>query len=205
MQLNDAIRAAVGPGHINRGLLRYYQANGATSEDVTDAKMEWLQAVYPLVPQPHVNDHYFLYLGSLGHTGQINDRELQYWQTVTPASDNLITSFAVTGTDATNTGTLLPRGFALSQIDTNTIVRGEMHFAVPLATGSTYTLSGSVNMDEGLFEIVHPDINNGNAITLNSLPVTLEVTGILAVTQMDALRQTYPAVGILNGLEVHPV
>ena len=44
MQRNDCIIAALGTGHINDLLLSYYQANGATSDDLNTAEAEFLAA-----------------------------------------------------------------------------------------------------------------------------------------------------------------
>ena len=43
-QINDAIRAALGPGELNELLLAFYKANGATSNDLQDAELQFLIA-----------------------------------------------------------------------------------------------------------------------------------------------------------------
>ena len=73
--------------HINDvygGNIAYYQANGATSNDLDDAEREFLIAnggVNPVGdPQQHENDMWFYMLGIFGYTGALDDRQLKFWE-----------------------------------------------------------------------------------------------------------------------------
>lgn len=76
-QVNDCILTAVGPGHINDGLLAYYQANGATSDDIDDAEYEFLLAQG--ADAGHVNDMWFSMLTNLGYSGALDDMKHDFW------------------------------------------------------------------------------------------------------------------------------
>lgn len=75
--INDEILRATGGPTINEGLLTWYQTNGALSDDLQDAELEFLvnQGQAPR----DLQDMWFLFLGGLGHTGALDDRRYQYW------------------------------------------------------------------------------------------------------------------------------
>lgn len=85
MNLNDAINAAIpdiagAQNHINDKLLRYYKANGATSNDLRDAELQFLVARG--VPAGHLADMWEQYLRvTKGYgAGHINDLKLRFWE-----------------------------------------------------------------------------------------------------------------------------
>jgi len=72
---HEIIRATGGPT-VMEGLSTWY---GRTStESLNDAEYRWLDAQIG-VDSTNLNDMWFQYLGSLGHTGALNDRKLKYW------------------------------------------------------------------------------------------------------------------------------
>lgn len=77
MQINDCILAAIGPGQINDRLLLYYQANGATSDDINDAEREFLVAQGADIG--NVNDMWFQFLRSIGYIGALTDMLYRFW------------------------------------------------------------------------------------------------------------------------------
>lgn len=77
MHINDHILAATGGPTVNDGLLAWYKARGATSNNLIDAEREFLLARG--VADGHLSDMWFKYLGGLGHTGSLSDRKYQFW------------------------------------------------------------------------------------------------------------------------------
>jgi hypothetical protein len=59
--------------------LLWLQANGATANAIPDAWKEMLAAKLVAIPTGQRNDDWYQLLGELGHTGSMNDRELQFW------------------------------------------------------------------------------------------------------------------------------
>jgi hypothetical protein len=59
-------------------IIQWLQANGASSGAVPDAWAEMLAANGFTYGQR--NDSWYAFLGSLGYTGNMNDRELQFWE-----------------------------------------------------------------------------------------------------------------------------
>ncbi len=57
--------------------LAFYQANGATSDDLQDAQREWL-IIAGFAPE-HNQDMFFNYLRSIGLTGSYSDMSTQFW------------------------------------------------------------------------------------------------------------------------------
>jgi len=78
MQINDCIVTALGPGQINDLLLAFYQANGATSNQMNDAEVEFLSA-QGVVVTDHLNDMWFRFLRGSGYYGSMNDMMYQFW------------------------------------------------------------------------------------------------------------------------------
>lgn len=80
--LNDCRHKALvdmfGAGHINGLTLKWLQDNGATSNSLPDAWMEML-AANGATPPFHRNDAWYALLGTMGYTGSLNDRELDFW------------------------------------------------------------------------------------------------------------------------------
>jgi hypothetical protein len=87
LPINDARFAALRglgfTGATNDMLLAYLQDGGATSGSLNDAWLEWLAIVFP-TGTGQKNDSWYGYLGSLGYTGSLNDREQQYWNALIP-------------------------------------------------------------------------------------------------------------------------
>ncbi len=59
--------------------LEFYQANGATSDDLQDAQREWL--IVEGFPAEHNQDMFFDYLLSIGLTGSYSDMRIAFWKT----------------------------------------------------------------------------------------------------------------------------
>ena len=80
--LNDAkfaaLRAQGYTGAMSDMTLQWLQANGATSNSISDAWLEMLVA-QGIAPNTHRGDGWYDYLGLRGYTGSINDRELAFW------------------------------------------------------------------------------------------------------------------------------
>ena len=76
MTLNDEILRATGGPTINDGLRSWFSATA--DETLGDAERRWLLA-FPATTTGATNDLWMQYLGSLGHTGTLNDRLLAYW------------------------------------------------------------------------------------------------------------------------------
>lgn len=73
-----ALRAAGHTGSTSDMILQWLQAGGATSNSVSDAWREWLDI--KLFTSGNLNDDWFAYLRGAGHTGALNDMELQFWE-----------------------------------------------------------------------------------------------------------------------------
>lgn len=81
-QINDAIRAATGNTTVNDGLLAFYKANGAVSNDLQDAEREFLIAVKPLIVKGSLQDMWYEYFTvDKLYTGALDDMRLVYWTT----------------------------------------------------------------------------------------------------------------------------
>ncbi len=82
MQLNDCILQAVGAtgeSQLNDGLVKHYQANGAVSNDLNDAEVEFLVA-NGATPGQHVQDMWQQLLPPVvGFSGDLNDMLLPFW------------------------------------------------------------------------------------------------------------------------------
>ena len=74
----ESLRAQGFEGATSDMLLLWLQANGATSPAIPDAWAEMLAANGFSYGQR--NDSWYAFLGSLGNTGQLNDREMQFWE-----------------------------------------------------------------------------------------------------------------------------
>lgn len=77
MHLMDAKQMALGEGQLNDLLLGYYQARGATANDVVGAEHQWLiaQGATP----GHLNDMWFEFLTTQGFNGSLADMKIQFW------------------------------------------------------------------------------------------------------------------------------
>ena len=78
-QINDAILAATGGPTVNDGLVTYYQANGAVSDDLQDAELEFLQALVVPVAAGSLQDMWLEFLGVQGFIGALDDRRAAFW------------------------------------------------------------------------------------------------------------------------------
>lgn len=81
IQTSDARYAALVAqgftGHINEMLLAWLQDSGATSNQLTDA---WLEAITFLSEvKGQRNDGWYDFLGSLGFSGALPERENDFW------------------------------------------------------------------------------------------------------------------------------
>ena len=74
--INDCIHRVVGT-QINDGLLAYYQANGAMSDDRNDAEHEFLLANG--AAPADLNDMWFDFLTQQGMSGSLNGMLQQFW------------------------------------------------------------------------------------------------------------------------------
>lgn len=65
------------PNDYTQAMLRYYQANGATSSDINDAESEFLiaQGATPAA----IPDMWYEVLTSLGYTGSLSDMVKDFW------------------------------------------------------------------------------------------------------------------------------
>jgi hypothetical protein len=73
----EALRGQGFTGATSDMLLQWLQANGATANAVPDAWAEMLAANG--FPYGQRNDSWYDLLGSLGYTGALSDRELEFW------------------------------------------------------------------------------------------------------------------------------
>ena len=74
----ETLRALGYTGTVSDMMLQFLQGKGATSNNLPDAWREFLDLVV-VSPTGQKNDDWFTYLGTQGHTGSLNDRELQFW------------------------------------------------------------------------------------------------------------------------------
>lgn len=80
--LNDEILRATGGPTVNDGLRAFFLANGATAGTLNDLERQYLKVVFPAgAAAASNNDLWMGYLATLGHTGALNDRLLQFWLT----------------------------------------------------------------------------------------------------------------------------
>ncbi len=76
----DSLRASGYTGATNDMLLQWLQFEGAAANNLPDAWQEFLVAKLGITTAEYQrNDAWYAYLGSLGYTGAVNDRELQFW------------------------------------------------------------------------------------------------------------------------------
>ena len=78
--LMDAIRFKTGGGNQNEGLRSWFSATSA--EALNDAERRWLLAFASTSSGTNA-DLWRQYLTDLGHTGIINEQQLQYWNNQT--------------------------------------------------------------------------------------------------------------------------
>lgn len=79
MHTNDCIQAVTGNVHIQTGLLAYYKANGAVSDDLQDAEREFLIA-QGATPGQHNQDMWVEYLTSIvGSPATTDLQDLWNW------------------------------------------------------------------------------------------------------------------------------
>jgi len=77
-QINDCIVSVTGGPTTNEGLLAFYKANGATSNNLQDAAREFLLARG--VPSGQLQDMWRSFLSGLGiPDGHLNDMLYEYW------------------------------------------------------------------------------------------------------------------------------
>ena len=76
----EALRALGYTGTTNDMLLQWLQFNGATSPCLPDAWLEYLNSIEILGAIGQRNDRWYQLLGLAGYTGQLNDRELAFWE-----------------------------------------------------------------------------------------------------------------------------
>ena len=81
-----ALRALGHTGAISDMVLQWLQSQGATSVCMSDAWKEYLIVVLPTnEPENYQrNDWWYEYLGTQGHEGAMNDRELSFWLSFLP-------------------------------------------------------------------------------------------------------------------------
>ena len=75
-----ALRTLTYTGSISDMTLQWLQANGATSDSISDAWEEMLAAQLVATPTGQKNDDWFQLLGEKGYSGSLTDRELAFWQ-----------------------------------------------------------------------------------------------------------------------------
>jgi len=78
MNINDCILTAAGPGQLNDVQLAYYQLNGALSQDLNDAELEFL-LVQGGTPGGSANDMWREVLSSRGYAGSLSDMKQSFW------------------------------------------------------------------------------------------------------------------------------
>lgn len=161
-QLNDCRHTALvgmfGTGHTNDLLIQWLQANGATSNSISDAWMEMLIGQGAVVPF-HRNDAWFDLLGDLGYEGSLNDRELEFWcagGSIAPQAtlyvnpeflgDPIPTAHERSFSGGTSTLTSRPNGFREWEFTTATNARDVGSYNIDLnnpglEVGATYKLS----------------------------------------------------------------
>jgi hypothetical protein len=76
----EALRGLGFTGTLSDMTLQWLQDNGATSDALSDAWLEFLAIELDTDATGVRVDDWFAYLGAEGHTGSISDRELQFWQ-----------------------------------------------------------------------------------------------------------------------------
>ncbi len=90
MQVNDLKRSAlmtalaVTEGHINDLTVAWLQLKGATSTQINGAWVQLFAATLLGSATGNFNTDAYAYLGSLGHTGAINERWFSFWSGVLP-------------------------------------------------------------------------------------------------------------------------
>lgn len=66
-------------GSLNDRLLKYYKANGATSNNIQDAEVQFLKAQASVTVKKQINDMWKQYLLALGYTGTLQDMLYAFW------------------------------------------------------------------------------------------------------------------------------
>lgn len=85
MTLDDAIIKATGGPSVNEGLLKYYRANGATSNNLMDAERQYLLTRLAVADDGKTTNQ-DLWRAFLLAAPQVslNDAQLAFWSLVTP-------------------------------------------------------------------------------------------------------------------------
>jgi hypothetical protein len=76
----DKLRLAGHTGAINDMMLQWLQAKVPSAETINDGREAWMELALTPDATGQWNTDWFTYLRSLGHTGALNDMELQYWE-----------------------------------------------------------------------------------------------------------------------------
>lgn len=75
-----ALRGLGFTGSISDMTLQWLQGNGATSNALPDAWIEYLAIELDTAATGVRTDDWFAFLRAEGHTGSVNDMENQFWQ-----------------------------------------------------------------------------------------------------------------------------
>ena len=151
-QINDAILAVVGPGHINDGLLAYYNANngGFDFPEMQEAEREFLSFQGAKIDgRIGINDSWEVLLTSAPYnfTGSVDDMTLEFWETggvfVPPLGAELIINgdFA-SGANWTNLQNVAIAG---GQADFTSSPNDMRQEGISLVNGKTYRFTISVS------------------------------------------------------------
>jgi hypothetical protein len=76
LTLNDAILQATGGPTLNDGLRAFFAATA--DESLNDAELRWLKSQAGVTAKT-ISDAWMQFLGGLGFTGTLQDRQLAYW------------------------------------------------------------------------------------------------------------------------------
>ena len=80
--IKDLILSVTGGPTVNDGLLSFYLANGATSQNRVDAEYEFLLARG--VTSAYINDMWEEFFTTLGYIGALSDKKYQWWSAGAP-------------------------------------------------------------------------------------------------------------------------
>ena len=121
-----------------------------------------------------------------------------FWRVI-----NLITGFDEQGDNGTNIVIVYDDGFDIDQVDTSSIVRGDL--LGNWGAGTTFKLLGDSSVTAGSFKIGQSQVNGGNDIIVDSLPVILPMTSTTNTISIYRAAGGVHSTGSFRNLVMHRI